>query len=111
MRHTITFYPFLCYFYISCRDLPGIRETSILTQGCQPSHGILRFLNLHLEVMERLPLHSLHPNLETNIFISISFLYLFSTSARNKGNKRFQLKDVRQVMDFKVLNLHLEVME
>ena len=39
--------------------------------------------------------------------ISISFLYFLSGSARNKGNMNrtgicFELKDVEQVMDFKV---------
>ena len=40
--------------------------------------------------------------------ISISFLYFFYRSARNKGNMNatdtgFEVKDVRQVKDFKVL--------
>ena len=41
------------------------------------------------------------------IYISISFLYFLSSSARNKGNKNvtgtgFQLKDVTKFMEFRV---------
>ena len=48
--------------------------------------------------------------------ISVSFLYFLSRSARNKGNKKatgtgFEFENLTQLMDFRVLNPHLEVRE
>ena len=57
VSYSITFYPFLFHFYISCVNQPRIRETKrqlalVLNSRTEHSLWIFGFLNLHLEVRE-----------------------------------------------------------
>ena len=82
IAYTVTFYPFLFHFYISCPDQPGKRKHERNRYGfsfqLQDITQLMDFrvLNMHVEVRELFSLRSGHPNLEINIFL-ISYTIIF----------------------------------